>query len=166
MSQEQVSRDFLVWMRIYPRLAVFGLSILLPATAFAQDQNAQTEEQMTEENVQETVSEPVPLAEDGPAYPISEFIPEFVRQQDGLPSLEDVLEIHVRLGLTAEGYVAPRADMPVVLLRLGDLVERPVVTFYASAVQQVLESVRDMLVARELMGVFVAPHPEDISDLG
>lgn len=166
MSQEQVSRGFRDWKRVYPRFAVIGFCVLFPAAAFAQDQNDQTEDQTTEDATQETVPAPMPLPEDGPAYPISEFIPLFVREHEGLPSIEYVLETHVRLGLTAEGYVASRADMPVVLLRLGDLVERPVVVFYASAVQQVLEAVRDRLVTWELMGVFVAPHPDDISDQG
>ena len=165
MSQEQISLGFRDWKRVYPCFAVIAFCVLFPGTVFAQDQNDQTEDQ-TEDTTQETVPAPMPLPEDGPAYPVSEFIPLFVRQHEGLPSIEDVLETHVRLGLTAEGYVAPRVGMPVVLLRLGDLAERPVVIFYASAVQQVLEAVRDTLVAGELMGVFIAPYPEDISDLG
>lgn len=170
MSQEQLSCGFRDWKRLYPRLVVMSLSFWLSATVIAQDETVPAEDQEAQETAAPTTQEaaptPMPLPADGPAFSISEFIPLFVREHEGLPTIEHILETHVRLGLTGEGYVAPRADMPVVLLRLGDLSDRPEVVFYASAVQRVLEAVRDRLVDWELMGVFVAPHPEDINDQG
>ena len=102
MSQEQISLGFRDWKRVYPCFAVIAFCVLFPGTVFAQDQNDQTEDQ-TEDTTQETVPAPMPLPEDGPAYPVSEFIPLVVRQHEGLPSIEDVLETHVRTGWQSWG---------------------------------------------------------------
>lgn len=141
-----------------------GMGAVVALMAITLSLAPQASGQVTEEPTAQPA--PTPRPEDGPSYPINAFLPGYMRLHDGQPSIDSILQIEVMLGLTAEGYVAPRGDVPVVVLRLADLPERPVETYYASAIQTVLVAIRDFLVEKELMGVFVAPDPQDLNEVG
>jgi hemolysin activation/secretion protein len=110
-----------------------------------------------------------PSPADGPAYVISSFILQYVRDHPQLPPADSLMQIEIPLGQTEQGFVALRSDddaTPLVPLRLIDLPDRETQVFFASAVQIVLERIRDDLVGRGLMGVYVAPNPFEIDELG
>jgi len=103
-----------------------------------------------------------PIAEDGPAYPISAFELRYIRDHPNHPPIEMLMVQPIALGWTNKGYVAPRDGVTPVIVTLAEASARPVETYYASALQRILESLRDSLVAQGLMGVFAAPDPQQI----
>lgn len=106
------------------------------------------------------------LPQDGPAYYISEFSLDYVRSNPLLPSITDLANRPIRLGKLPEGYVAPRSGVETVEVRLGDFRGPGVERFFASAVQSILEQLRDGLADANLLGVFVSPDPTQISPAG
>jgi hemolysin activation/secretion protein len=106
------------------------------------------------------------LPGDGPAFPVSAFTVSYVRPNDGLPSPRQVLHWHLRLGRTPQGYVAPRPNVPVVLTGLADAALRPVEQYHASAIQSILEQIRDRFTGASYIGVYVAPDPAQIDRTG
>ena len=106
-------------------------------------------------------------AADGPAYPVSELVLQYLHEDHpGHPPLEEIMALEVELGDTTQGYVAPREGVPSVTIRLADVARQPLVRFYASAVQRILERIRDHLSELQLLGVYVAPDPLDINEVG
>ena len=75
-----------------------------------------------------------PGAMDGDAFAVSEFIFLYELSHPDLPDVESLQDLEVVLGVTLEGFVAPRAGVDVVTLRLGDLRGGSAQTFYASAI--------------------------------
>ena len=104
---------------------------------------------------------------DGPAYPVSELVLRYLHEDHpGHPPLEEIMALEVELGDTIQGYVAPRAGVPSVSFRLADVAHQPLVRFYASAIQRILERIRDHLSEIQLLAVYVAPDPLDINEVG
>ena len=108
----------------------------------------------------------VALPEDGLAYPISEFVLRYVRDNPLHPPLEDVMAMPVQLGRVADGYVAPRADVELVTITMAEAATRGTERYYGSALQRIIEAVRDSMVSRNLLGVYVAPDPLQINEAG
>lgn len=140
--------------------AVLGAS---PALAQDDDPGPGSSETDTATQMQEP---PAPIEADGPSYPISALVLQYVRENPQHPALEEVMQIEVALVQTAQGFVAPRAGVPSVRLRLAQIADRPVETYYASAIQRILEEIRDFFSQREIMGVYVAPDPFQINEAG
>lgn len=107
-----------------------------------------------------------PLPADGPAYGISSFQLRYLTDNAGHPSLDDVALAPVTLTPTPQGWVAPRPGLPVETRALKDWNAATPQPFHASAVQRVLESVRDYFSNREYLGIYVAPDPTQIGDNG
>ncbi|MHC4415970.1 MAG: ShlB/FhaC/HecB family protein [Planctomycetota bacterium] len=104
---------------------------------------------------------------DGPSYPVSNFVLRYFHKgHHGHPPRTKLMQLEVVLGQTPQGYVAPRDGIPSVTIRLEDVAERPTKRYYASAVQTILERIRDELSRRQLLGVYVAPDPSDIGEAG
>ena len=110
---------------------------------------------------------PAPAESDGPVYPVSSFVPRYLhkghRQQ---PKRTVFMELPITLGRTPDGFVAPRQGVPSVAITLAEIEELPVENFYASAVQTILEHLRDELTRRHLIGVYVEPDRRDIDATG
>lgn len=123
-----------------------------------------------QEDAQDALEPPsvqgTPTPEDGPAYPISEFILRYVRDNPGHPPIDEIMQIPVNLGRTAQGYVAPRPDVAPVAMTIADASAQGLQTYYASAVQTIIVSIRDYLVGKQLLGVYVAPDPLQINETG
>ncbi len=102
----------------------------------------------------------------GPAYYVSTFNVNYVRPNPLLPSISDLMQHPIRIGKRPDGYVAPQAGVETVEIRLGDFTGPGVERFYASGIQTVLEGLRDAMSDANLLGVFVAPDPEQISPMG
>lgn len=105
-------------------------------------------------------------ADDGPAYAISQFIPRYLRDHPQLPPLTQVLDLSITLGQVDDAFVAPRPGVPTVTRTLKELSAGPAQRYHASAIQRILERVRDSFTARKFMAVFVAPDPFEIDEQG
>jgi len=107
-----------------------------------------------------------PAVDDGPAYSISAFELRYLRENPLHPPLEQIMTTEILLAQIDAVFVAPREDRPTVTVTLAQLSDGQVRTFYASAVQRILETLRDDLVARDLLGIYVAPEPRQINEIG
>jgi hypothetical protein len=103
---------------------------------------------------------------DGPVFRVSQIELKYLRENPQLPRIDELMQVEVELGRTREGLVAPRAGVPALRVRLADLAGAPTDRFYASAVQRVLERLRDELMRMRYLGVYVAPDPLDIDENG
>jgi len=105
-----------------------------------------------------------PTAPEEPKFKITKFVFEYDQQpHPGLPDLAALANLEVPLGKTPTGYVGPRAGVPSVTLRLGDVPGGSMQSFYASALLQINRgAVRWFNRGHKLIGIYVAPHPADI----
>jgi len=113
-----------------------------------------------------------PAGEPGPAIEISEFKLSYGGAEEpkhalykghpGLPKVEAIAQLAVTVGKEADGYVAPRAGLPSATFKLAEIGTLPVKKFYASGLLSVEEQVVTWFNRRKLVGIFVAPHPEDL----
>jgi len=106
----------------------------------------------------------VPVPDDGGRYPISRFVLEYRTEHPSHPSVDELLGARVRLGVTADGYVAYREGLPSVDLKLGDVVDGSGGVFYRSAIQAVVQALVVEINKRGYIGIFVQLHPEDIDE--
>jgi hemolysin activation/secretion protein len=111
---------------------------------------------------QDKPEEEVKSADDGPAYVVARFLMEYKTEHPLHPSLDEIADWKVRLGVTPEGYVAPREGLPSVEVRIGDVREGTGGTFRWSGLGAVARGVVEALNARGLVGIYVQWHPEDI----
>jgi hypothetical protein len=105
-------------------------------------------------------------ASDGPAYFITGFELQYIQVHPDHPDLEPVRQRLVTLGRTEAGWVAPRPGVETASRTIADLGGAEGETFFASAVQVVIVTVLQSVQDHDLMGVYVAPHPEDITTTG
>jgi hypothetical protein len=97
---------------------------------------------------------------------VSRFIPQYLRDNPKLPPLDDVLNLEVRLVDGPDGYAVPREGAPAAVVKLRDLSSDAPRPYHASAIQKILERVRDHFNAQNYMGVYVAPDPFEIDENG
>jgi hemolysin activation/secretion protein len=102
----------------------------------------------------------------GPIYRISQLEIIYVHEHPRHPAPEDLLAAQVTLSELDTGYVRPFGEEPRITFRLDELDGTEVRHFHATGLQVVLERLRDALVARRLMGVYVAPDVRDIDPVG
>ena len=169
----QVVKHILRWsfdspQRLLGRVAAaLAMAAVLGASpALAQDEDPDPGSSETDTATEATPEPPAPTEADGPSYPISALVLQYVRENPQHPSVQEVMQIEVALVQTAQGFVAPRAGVPWMRLRLAQIADRPVETYYASAIQRILEEIRDFFSQREILGVYVAPDPFQINEAG
>jgi hypothetical protein len=107
-----------------------------------------------------------PPADEGPAYPISALNLRYVRENPDHPPIETLGNLEVELGFTPQGYVAPRPGLTIVRITPASVAQRGTEIYHASALQRILETIRDYLNSQQLLGVYVAPDLLQISDVG
>ena len=66
-------------------------------------------------------SSAVATSTDGKSYPLTGVRIDYFKQHPAQPPVADLLNMPVKLGVTKDGLVAPRAGLPTVTLRLGDV---------------------------------------------
>lgn len=103
---------------------------------------------------------------DGPVYPVNEFRIHYIHEHPDHPDPDNLRRVAVELGELETGLVRPREGIPSVTLRLDELDGTETHNFHTTGLQVVLEALRDDLVARGLMGVFVSPDLRDIDEFG
>ncbi|MBX3357784.1 MAG: ShlB/FhaC/HecB family hemolysin secretion/activation protein [Phycisphaeraceae bacterium] len=102
------------------------------------------------------------VAEEGPIYPVSAFVLRYAQETQGLPMIDELAMVEVDLGRVEDGYVAPREGTPVVRLRIGEVRDRGVERYYASAIAQVNRAILAEFSRRGIIAVLVSPSDEDI----
>ncbi|MCH8824614.1 MAG: ShlB/FhaC/HecB family hemolysin secretion/activation protein [Planctomycetes bacterium] len=107
-----------------------------------------------------------PITDDGQSYPVSSIVLNYVTQNPDHPPLDAVMAIEVELGQTSGGFVAAREGVPSITFRLSDLAQQSTTKYYASAIQSILETIRNYFSQQEILGVFVAPDPFEIDESG
>lgn len=111
-----------------------------------------------------TPSAGVATAEDGDRYQVTRFIVSYQGERTDLPPLEEVLRSTAKLGITPDGYVAPREGLPTTLVAVGDVADPAGGYFYRSAITAVCASIVETLASHGIAGVFVQLHPEDVDE--
>jgi len=106
---------------------------------------------------------PAPPPEgEGEALPVSHFDVRYDAPGQDLPPLAQIVPERVRLGRTARGYAAPRPGLPLESVAVPREPGAPVRSFHPSAVGEIASQMVARLRERGLMGVYVAPHPQDV----
>jgi hypothetical protein len=136
-------------------LPVLLLLAIAPRLACAQ-------EAATEPNAPERTSYEI-QSRHGPAYPVGRIELEYLRENPLHPSLDEVLPLTFTLGTQPSGYTRPEPGEPTVTMSFARIWWRPVETYHASAIQHMLETLRDWLNERDLIGVYVTPDPTQLA---
>lgn len=105
--------------------------------------------------------------DDGPVYDVRAFRLAYVRENPLHPDLGEIASMPILLGRVESGWVAPRPGIPLEALSLdersaGDSAQ----PYHASAIQRILEALRDAFIGRDLFGVSVGPDPRQIGPGG
>jgi len=101
-------------------------------------------------------------AKHGPTFPIGRVELRYLRDNPMHPALDEVMDVSFTLSEQPTGLTVPEEGQPTVTMTFREIAQRPPAQFHASAVQHMLEVLRDWLTERDLLGVYVAPDPEDI----
>jgi hemolysin activation/secretion protein len=99
---------------------------------------------------------------EGPRYWVSRFALEYAEPHAAQPSLEWLAAQPYALGQGEDGYVGPRRGGRNHWFRLDEMGEQSPVPVYASGLRELAEQIVRDLNSRGLIGVYVAPHPDDI----
>ncbi|MEM7227397.1 MAG: ShlB/FhaC/HecB family hemolysin secretion/activation protein [Planctomycetota bacterium] len=107
------------------------------------------------------------LPQDGPVYVISHFELRYRRDHPDHPDLSLLHAMPIGLGLVEDGYVAPRQGVDIEWTTLGQLtIPSADTSYYASAVQWIIESILGWYIENDFMAVRVDPDFDDISPRG
>jgi hypothetical protein len=100
---------------------------------------------------------------DGQMYPISEFKIVYIDPNPRFPTPDEMAQTEVELGRSADGLVAPRADLPSLRLRLADVPSmggaQPI---FGSAIRAIDQQLTFEFNRRDFYAIVVAPLPEEI----
>lgn len=103
-------------------------------------------------------------AEDGAAFRVSRFVLRYQAEHAGHPELADLLDAPVRLGVVADGYVAPRRGIQSVVIRIGDVAEGAPTLFYQSAINAVRRDIVRAINSYGLIGPYISIDPDDVDE--
>lgn len=118
---------------------------------------------VNEENLPPAIPEPGERS-----YKVRRFVLEYRRPHPNLPPIEELDLLPVELGLTKDGYMAPRPGLPKVVVRVGDTfggINTKGATFFNSAILAVTTTIVNELSRRKLIGLFVVPDSRDIDEV-
>jgi len=111
----------------------------------------------------EVVTNPGPAsANDGKAYPVSEVKIGYKFPHPEQPPVGELLDSQIKLGVVADGYVAPRPGVPVVSIKLGDIGKAVPQKLYHSGIAAIYSHVLRQFNAQGIIGVFVVVDSADI----
>ena len=99
---------------------------------------------------------------EGPVYLVGAVALEYAREHPQHPPTEELLRVDLALGEASDGYVGPRRGADNVWFHLADLAEGLPVRMYATGLRELNEQLVRELNRRGLIGVYVAPHEDDI----
>jgi hypothetical protein len=99
---------------------------------------------------------------EGKAYPVTELKIEYLFPHPQLPSVDELLNTEVQLGVVDGGYVAPRTGIELVRVKLGDIGKGPVKKIFRSGITAIYGGVLRFLNSKGIIGVFVVVNKNDI----
>lgn len=102
------------------------------------------------------------LESDGEVYVVDPLEIEYARAHPSHPDLADILDLEVQLLETPQGYAAPRPGLPTITLRLSEVESLADNRLSASALTTIAQAIVTEFNARGIIGVLVAPDPEQI----
>ncbi|MBW2414550.1 MAG: ShlB/FhaC/HecB family hemolysin secretion/activation protein [Deltaproteobacteria bacterium] len=98
----------------------------------------------------------------GPVYLVGRLSLEYASEHALQPSLDDVRAADYALGLAYDGYVGPRRGAQNEWFTLHELGRDAPARVYASGLRELNQQIVRQLNLRGLIGVYVAPHEDDI----
>lgn len=98
---------------------------------------------------------------DGPTHAIDSVRFAYTRRAPGAPSVAELLDSALTLGVTESGYTAPREGVPAITFTLADLPSLPLQSFHDSALPLFAPAVVQRLQDLGLIGVYVEPDPAE-----
>jgi hemolysin activation/secretion protein len=110
----------------------------------------------------QAASAPPATRADGPAYPVSELVLDYVDPNPQFPPVSEIAELEVEVGQVADGLSAPRANTPLVRFRLKDMPQRGTQKLYSSAIAAINQQIVFEFNRRDFHAIVVAPMPDDI----
>src|SRR5438445_11388107 len=114
-----------------PKTAVFSCGMLVMMLLFASDVYGQA---TTRPAGRPMVMGPAHATEkDGPAYRIDRFELKYKQDRQGVPSINELMQLEVELGRTDDGYVVPRLGLPTVRFRLANAPRQLFDRYYETA---------------------------------
>ena len=102
---------------------------------------------------------------DGLPYRIDAFELSYAQDNPENPPIAEIMNLEIELGEVADGYVAPREDLPLLRIRLADVPLAGPEIYYGSAIRTIDRRIGEEFARRGLAGFLVHPDEDDI-DLG
>jgi hemolysin activation/secretion protein len=101
-------------------------------------------------------------ADDGKAYHLTGIKIDYKSPNPQQPPIADLLNSTVTLGVTSDGYIAPRSGIPTVKIKLGEIGKEQPHKIYRSGIAAIYGSIVRYLNARSIIGVFVVVDATEI----
>ncbi|MBG81528.1 MAG: hypothetical protein CMJ39_12580 [Phycisphaerae bacterium] len=117
----------------------------------------------------ETEAEPAetfpnePGTMDGTSYIADPLLVDYRHPHPDLPSTAFFMDMPIILGLTDEGWIAPRENVNVVETSINEINADGGGVFWSSAIATITSAISRVLVEDDLLGVFVIPDQQQIS---
>ena len=99
---------------------------------------------------------------DGPRYWVGKITLSYAHEHPLQPPISLITGADYALGQASDGYVGARRGGKNVWFHLPEFGDKEAVPIYATGLQDLCEQIVAELGARALMGVYVAPSPDDI----
>ena len=99
---------------------------------------------------------------DGPAYPVSELVLEYIDPNPQFPPAAEFAQLEVEFTRVANGLVGPRAGLDTLRVRMADLPALGVQNMHASALRALNQQVVFEFNRRDFHAIVVSPNPDDI----
>jgi hemolysin activation/secretion protein len=98
----------------------------------------------------------------GPVYLVGAIEISYAQNHPRHPPLWPLRRVDLALGEASDGFVGPRRGGTTAWFNLDELPLGPPIRIYASGLRELNEQIVAQLVELGLIGVYVAPNPEDI----
>lgn len=139
-----------------------------PGTLPARPEYVEVAQGPVAQPVEEVIPVDLPKADerDGKRYPVNQIIMEYAEDHPGLPPLNEIMDTSVELTEVEGGYVAPRSDAPTQTVKIVELPTLRQSGLYGSAIRHINTQLVGKFNDKGYIGIYVAPHPDDISSQG
>jgi len=101
-------------------------------------------------------------SKDGRAYPITGLKINYYKESPNQPPIEKLLNTTVKLGISDDGYTAPRPGSQIVSIKLGEIGTKGITRIYRSGIEAVYGQVVRFFNEQGIIGVFVVVDAKDI----
>jgi hypothetical protein len=103
-----------------------------------------------------------PIRADGLQFRVGRLDLRYAQPHPEAPPIAVFQELEVELGVTGQGYVAPRQGVPSTRLFLSEIPSDPLQIFYGSAIRSINERIVAEFTRRGVAGVLVVPDDRDV----